>query len=177
MGYDAAMSPSVTAAELKSLLKLKPHPREGGWFVETWRAEETIPADAPTSRHAGARSAGTAIYYLLEPETFSEMHRLASDEVFHFYLGDPVEMLQLWPDGSGRRLVLGSDVKEGMLLQTVVPCGVWQGSRLVTGGQYALLGCTVSPGFDYADYDSGQRESLIAGWPEWRERIEQLTRA
>ena len=73
--------------------------------------------------------------------------------------------------------MLGSDVKEGMLLQTVVPSGVWQGSRLVTGGQYALLGCTVSPGFDYADYDAGRRESLIAGWPEWREMIELLTRA
>jgi predicted cupin superfamily sugar epimerase len=87
------------------------------------------------------------------------MHRLRSDEVFHFYLGDEVEMLQLWPDGTGRRVGLGSDLAAGMLPQTVVPQGVWQGSRLVRGGRFALLGCTVSPGFDYADFESAASAS------------------
>lgn len=165
----------ITAAELKQLLELEQHPREGGWFRQSWKAEETIPAAALPERYGAPRSAGTAIYYLLEPDSFSEMHRLASDEVFHFYLGDPVEMLQLYPDGTGRRVVLGQELSAGQLLQTVVPQGVWQGSRLVEGGRLALLGCTVSPGFDYADYESGERENLVRGWPEWTEQITRLT--
>lgn len=168
----------MTAEELKRRLGLQPHPREGGWFAETWRSHETIPAAALPERYGGesARAAGTAIYYLLEPGNFSEMHRLGSDEVFHFYLGDPVEMLQLWPDGTGRRVMLGTDLPADMLLQTVVPQGVWQGTQLVPGGHFALLGCTVSPGFDYSDYDSGARTELVRGWPKWREMIEALTR-
>ncbi len=168
----------MTAAALRKLLYLEPHPREGGWFRQTWKAEETIPHSAlPPGRYEGPRAAGTAIYYLIEPDSFSEMHVLASDEVFHFYLGDPVEMLQLWSDGSGKRVVLGQDIAAGQLSQTVVPQGVWQGSRLVDGGQVALLGCTVSPGFDYADYVSGSRDELTRRWPEWRELIAKLTRS
>jgi uncharacterized protein len=170
------MNPQISVAELKSLLHLEPHPREGGWFVQTWRAEEMIPREALPSRYPESRAAGTAIYYLLEPETFSEMHRLASDEVFHFYLGDPVEMLQLSPDGTGRRVVLGSELAAGMSVQATVPQGVWQGSRLISGGRFALLGCTVSPGFDYADYESGMRDELVRAWPEWTEMIGKLTR-
>ena len=170
------MNKVTTAAELRKLLELQPHPREGGWFRETWRAEDTIAGEALPERYSGARAAGTAIYYLLEPGTFSEMHRLASDEVFHFYLGDPVEMLQLHPDGTGRRVVLGQDLAAGMEVQTVVPKGVWQGSRLVEGGKFALLGCTVSPGFDYRDYESGVRQELVRGWGEWKVVIEKLTR-
>jgi predicted cupin superfamily sugar epimerase len=174
------MRNTLSAAELRKLLCLEPHPREGGWFRQTWRAQETIPHDALPARYAAAdrtgRAAGTAIYYLLEPENFSEMHRLASDEVFHFYLGDAVEMLQLYPDGTGRRVVLGSDLLAGELVQTVVPQGVWQGSRLIPGGRFALLGCTVSPGFDYADYASAERETLAQQWPEWGEMIAGLTR-
>jgi uncharacterized protein len=167
----------MSAEELKRMLQLEPHPREGGWFRQTWKAEETVPHGAlPPGRYSGDRSAGTAIYYLLEPDNFSEMHKLASDEVFHFYLGDPVEMLQLWPDGTGKRVVLGRDLAKGELLQTVVPQGVWQGTRLISGGEVALLGCTVSPGFDYADYASGKREELAQGWPEWADMLEKLTR-
>ncbi len=168
--------PDITAAELKSLLNLEPHPREGGWFRQTWKAAETIPTAALPPRYPGTRSAGTAIYYLLEPDSFSEMHTLASDEVFHFYLGDPVEMLQLLPDGTGRRLVLGTNIASGEWLQTIVPQKVWQGSRLVPGGKFALLGCTVSPGFDYADYLSGERAELVRQWPDWHAMIEALTR-
>ncbi len=166
----------LTADELKLRLMLEPHPREGGYFVQTWKSAETIPNSALDTRYGGDRSAGTAIYYLLEPESFSEMHRLISDEVFHFYLGDPVEMLQLWPDGSSRTVILGQQLDAGMVVQTVVPKHVWQGSRLLPGGAFALLGCTVSPGFDYEDYEAIGREQLIAGWPTRREAIEALTR-
>jgi predicted cupin superfamily sugar epimerase len=165
----------MTADELKKLLRLEPHPREGGWFAETWRTEETIPKSVLSARYPADRSAGTAIYYLLEPHNFSELHRLASDEIFHFYLGDPVEMLQLWPDGSAKTIVLGQDLSAGMQVQVSVPKNVWQGSRLIPGGRFALLGCTVSPGFDYADYESGRREMLLEQYPQAAEMIRALT--
>jgi len=167
----------MTAEEIKRMLRLEPHPIEGGHFLETWKSEEQIPHAALPARYGGARAAGTAIYYLLEPSTFSEMHRLISDEVFHFYLGDPVEMLQLWPDGSSRVVVLGNDLAAGMLPQFIAPKGVWQGTRLVPGGEVALLGCTVSPGFDFADYETGRREHLLREYPESAALIEALTRA
>jgi uncharacterized protein len=166
----------MTAEEIKRLLQLEAHPREGGYFRQTWKSDEDIPLAALPPRYSSARAAGTAIYYLLEPSTFSEMHRLISDEVFHFYYGDAVEMLQLWPDGSSRVVLLGSDLSGGTLPQLVVPKGVWQGSRLAPGGSVALLGCTVSPGFDYADYETGKRDELTSEYPEAAEMIEILTR-
>lgn len=165
----------MTADEIKKLLRLEPHPCEGGWFIQTWRAEETIPKSVLPVRYPSERAAGTAIYYLLEPHTFSELHRLASDEIFHFYLGDPVEMLHLWPDGSVKTVVLGQDIAAGQHVQMHVPKNVWQGSRLVQGGSFALLGCTVSPGFDYADYESGNREALVEQYPHAAEKIRLLT--
>jgi hypothetical protein len=167
----------LTAGEVKTLLGLQPHPREGGWFVRTYEAEENLGAEAFEDRRYGsARRTGTAIYYLLEPDTFSEMHRLKSDEVFHFYAGDAVEMLQLMPDGSGRRVVIGNDLAAGERPQVVVGRGVWQGSRLVAGGKWALLGCTVSPGFEFEDYEDGGRATLSEGWPEFAAMIAALTR-
>lgn len=151
----------MTAEEIKQLLGLTPHPCEGGWFIQTWRSEEVIPQSALPERYPSTRHAGTCIYYLLEPGTFSEMHRLASDEIFHFYYGDPVEMLQIAPDGSVKRVLLGGDLEAGQQVQVVVPKNVWQGSRLVAGGSVALLGCSVSPGFEYADYETGRREALL----------------
>jgi len=167
----------ATADELIRLLQLKPHPREGGFFRETYRAAETITAAALPERYGGARSHGTAIYYLLAPATFSALHRLASDEVFHFYAGDPVRMLQLLPDGQGRAIVLGPDVTRGQQPQVLVPRGVWQGSVLELGGAYALLGCTVAPGFDYEDYESGRRDELLAAYPEFADLIRRLSHA
>ena len=167
----------MTADEIKRLLNLAPHPCEGGSFLQTWRAEEEIPHEALPARYPAARPAGTCIYYLLEPGTFSEMHRLASDEIFHFYLGDPVEMLQLAPDGSARTVILGSDLAAGQHPQLIVPKFVWQGSHLLPGGKVALLGCTVSPGFDYADYETGNYEPLARAYPESTKMIRMLTRS
>ena len=166
----------MTAEDVKKLLGLQPHPREGGWYVRTYEAAELVAAEAfAGGRYAGARRTGTAIYYLLEPDTFSEMHRLRSDEVFHFYAGDAVEMLQLREDG-GTVVVIGNDLVRGQRPQVTVERGVWQGSRLVEGGRWALLGCTVSPGFEFEDYESGVREQLCAEWPEFAEEIRALTR-
>jgi predicted cupin superfamily sugar epimerase len=166
-----------TAAEIRTLLRLEPHPIEGGYFVQIYRSERQIPKDALPPGYSGARSVGTAIYYLLTPDTFSALHKLPGDEIFHFYLGDPVEMLQLRPDGTGDVVVLGQDIASGMRLQHVVTGGVWQGTRLLPGGEYALLGTTMSPGFDYADYETGDRDRLIARYSEHSARIAALTRS
>jgi predicted cupin superfamily sugar epimerase len=166
----------ITTDQIKHLLHLKPHPKEGGYFVETYRSTEYIPEGALPKRYQGVRSYATAIYYLLTPETFSAMHRLQSDEIFHFYLGDPVEMLQLLPDGSGRVLILGPDILNGMQPQVIVPRGVWQGSKLLHGGTFALLGTTASPGFEFADYESAQRDVLVESYPKFRDLIITLTK-
>jgi predicted cupin superfamily sugar epimerase len=170
------MATTLTPAEIKALLKLEPHPVEGGFFRRTYTSAGSL--ELPRGR----RAQGTAIYYLLEAGTFSEMHVLASDEIFHFYLGDPVEMLQLYPDGrypDGRSAVftLGPDLAAGQHVQLVVPAGVWQGTRLLGAGKVALLGCTVTPGFDFADYRNASFAELVSRWPAQAEQIRKLTRS
>jgi len=165
----------MTAEELIKLLQLRPHPKEGGFFRETYRADEAIVADALPSRYGAARAAGTAIYYLLTPTACSTLHRLASDEIFHLYLGGPVRMLQLFPDGHGRTVLLGSDLGAGQSPQVIVPRGIWQGSILEPGVPFALLGCTVAPGFDCADYEQGNRDELISRYPVFADWIRRLT--
>jgi predicted cupin superfamily sugar epimerase len=155
--------------EIKTILKLAPHPVEGGFFRRTYTSALKIETER------GMRAAGSAIYYLLEPGTFSEMHLLTSDEIFHFYLGDPVEMLQLHPDGCSALFSLGQDLSKGQHVQLTVPAGVWQGTRLLPGGKVALLGCTVTPGFEFADYASGSYADLAAKWSAEAERIRELT--
>src|ERR1035438_6235983 len=133
----------MTADEVKKILGLVPHPREGGFYIRTYESGEMLtPNCFGEGRYPGSRHTGTAIYYLLEPGTFSEMHRLKSDEIFHFYAGDAVEQLQLFADGGGRMVRMGHDLAAGERPQMVVPRGVWQGARLVAGGRWALVGCT-----------------------------------
>jgi predicted cupin superfamily sugar epimerase len=160
----------MTADEIKTLLKLEPHPIEGGFYRRTYASAHAV------GMPRGNRPMSTAIYYLLEPGTFSEMHVLASDEIFHFYLGDPVEMLQLLPDGRSALFTLGQNLSAGQHVQLVVPAGVWQGTRLIGDGKVALLGCTVTPGFDFADYRSASYAELAEKWPDRAERIKALTR-
>jgi predicted cupin superfamily sugar epimerase len=161
----------MTTDEIKTLLKLEPHPVEGGFFRRTYTSAGTV------ELARGIRAQGTAIYYLLEAGTFSEMHELKSDEIFHFYLGDPVEMLQLYPDGRSAVFTLGPDLAAGQQVQLVVPAGVWQGTRLAGEGKMALLGCTVTPGFDFADYRGGSFAELASRWPAEAGRIRKLTRS
>jgi uncharacterized protein len=160
----------ISAQEVIAALDLKPLPGEGGYFRETYRA----PGRVFTRR--GTRSPATAIYYLITPDSFSALHCLPADEIFHFYLGDPVRMLQLDPDADeGRLVILGKNILEGQEPQVIVPRGVWQGSCLVDGGRFALLGTTMAPGFDFADYEAGDREKLRSEFPEFAEWIERLT--
>lgn len=165
----------MTADQIRTLLNLQPLPVEGGYYSRTYRADESIPASALPDRYNGDRLFSGAIYYLLTPDTCSALHRLRSDEVYHFYLGDPVEMVQLFPDGSGQVITLGSDILSGMKPQRVVPHEVWQGSRLMPGGQWALMGTTIAPAYEDADYAHGNREMLINTYPQFAELITALT--
>ena len=166
----------MTAEEVIKLLQLTPLELEGGFFHETHRSRWQVTAEYLPEGIRGPRSIGTAIYYLITPETFSTLHRLPGTEVFHFYCGDPVAMLQLHPDGMSRTVTLGSDLANGQQPQVVVRGNVWQGCRLAPGGKWALMGTTMSPGFDYADYESGARDELIAQYPDVAEQIRQYTK-
>ena len=163
--------------EIIAALGLKPLPLEGGYYRETHRCAESLSAAVLPPRYGRDKAMMTAIYYLLTPDTFSALHRLPTDELFHFYRGDPVHMLQLWPDGSSRVAVLGGDVLAGQQPQLVVPRGVWQGSSLAPGGTFALMGTTMVPGFDFADFEAADREQLSARYPDRAELIRQLTRS
>jgi uncharacterized protein len=165
----------LTAQQVLDTLKLQPLPAEGGFFLETYRSPQVIARSALPAGYSGDRSTSTAIYYFLTPDTFSAMHQLPGDEVFHFYLGDPVEMLQLRPDGSGEIVVIGQAILGGMRPQVVVPGAVWQGSRLVSGGRFALMGTTMAPGFEFSDYKGGRRKELVAKYPQFAELIAALT--
>jgi uncharacterized protein len=165
----------LDAKAITRQLGLEPHP-EGGFYRETYRSNESIAAAALPPRYGNDRSLCTAIFYLLTPDSFSALHRLQSDEVFHFYLGDPVTMLQLHGDGRGETTVLGQDIMAGQQLQVIVPRGVWQGMCLNDGGHFALLGTTVSPGFDFDDFEVGTRNTLKREYPSCADLIERLTR-
>lgn len=118
----------------------------------------------------------TAIYFLLTPEHFSAMHKLRGDETYHFYLGDPVEMLQLNADGSGEPILIGPKIESGMRVQHTVLGGCWQGARVAPGGKFALLGTTMAPGFDPADFELGSRERLSSMYPPYAALIALLCR-
>jgi len=155
----------LTPQEIAQLLKLSPLDQEGGMFRRTWESKETLKDKA----------AGSAIYFLLTVNSFSHLHRLPSDEVYHFYLGDPVELTLLGPDGEIRQITLGRDLRAGQVPQAVAPAGWWQGSRLLPGGEYALLGTTMSPGYVDEDYEHGNATNLKTLYPSAAEVIDRLT--
>jgi uncharacterized protein len=165
----------LTAADVIRLLDLQPLAMEGGYFRETYRSRRLLSKTCLGAGYIQDKAAGTAIYYLLTPETYSAMHRLPTDEIFHHYRGGVVEMVQLWPDGRTEIILLGSDLAAGQRPQVIVPAGVWQGSRLLGGCEFALMGTTMAPAFDYADYESGEREVLMNRYPQAAERIAGLT--
>lgn len=163
------------ASKMIKLLGLRPLKPEGGFYLETYRSMLSLPSAYLPKVYAGRRSAGTAIYYLLTAKACSAIHRLRSDEVYHFYLGDPVELLVLSPKGSVKKYLLGGSLHHGMRPQAVVPGGYWQGARLRAGGRWALLGTTVFPGFDLRDFELGIRERLLKLYPKLRKAIIELT--
>ncbi len=173
--HRGALPEDPEIAAIVNALGLVPLPQEGGLYAETYRSSRVLPAGAAGPGQTGPRACATAIYYLVTPTRFSALHRVASTEIFHFYLGDPVHMLQLHPDGTGSTHVIGTDIAAGQRPQLVVGRGIWQGTRLAPGGRFALLGCTVSPGFDFADYEHGRRAALTAQYPLWAVEIAALT--
>jgi predicted cupin superfamily sugar epimerase len=168
----------LTPKILIDLLGLEPLEAEGGWFRQSYRSEDVLSPNALPDRYTADKPAGTAIYYLLsdEPGSISIFHRLPTDEVYHFYLGDPVELTLLFPGGEGRTVVLGQDLLSGQHVQFTAPAGVWQGSRLRPGGAFALLGTTMAPGFTDDDFEPARRGNLLAEFPRHAEIIRDLTR-
>ena len=169
----------LSAKVLIERLGLVPLAVEGGLFRQTWLSSDRLSAEGLPVRYGRVKAAGSAIYYLLtdEPDSFSALHRLPTDEIYHFYLGDPVEMLLLHGGTFSERVTLGQDVLEGHHLQFVVPRDTWQGSRLAPGGRFALLGTTMAPAYDDQDYEGGDRAELVRRYPDQADRIRSLTRA
>ena len=161
------------AEQLIELLGLEPLPVEGGLFRQTWRSPALMPISMPTSMPTSTPAAGqprplgTATLAMLTDaaDSFSAMHRLPGDEIWHFYLGDPIRILLLHPDGSTERLMLGQDVLGGQRVQAIIPAGVWMGARLLSGGRYGLFGNTLAPGFMEADYEGGDSD-LARQYPD-----------
>lgn len=156
----------MTAKEIIDALQLEPLTMEGGYFRRTYCSDRHTPDGKPM---------GTAIYYLLTPESYSRLHKLPTDEVYHFYMGDPVELTVLYPDGTGEKVRLGNDLKGGMVPQFCVRANCWQGSCLALGGDWALVGTTMAPGFVDEDFVAGQREDLTEAYGAFREVIVKLT--
>ncbi len=156
-------------------LSLQSHP-EGGFYRQTYKADQVLPRESLPPQFTGPRAASTAIYFLLEGKSFSAFHRLRSDELWHFYVGAPVLVHVISKSGEYSRMLLGSDPEAGEELQAVVKAGSWFASHVKDGKSFALVGCTVAPGFDFEDFELAEREELTRRYPQHRELIEQFTR-
>ncbi|MER3482543.1 MAG: hypothetical protein C4332_04720 [Meiothermus sp.] len=154
-------------------LGLEPHP-EGGYYRQSYKSGEII--DDLPERYAGPRAFSTAIYFLLQHPNFSAFHRIASDELWHFYAGSPLTVWIISPEGALSTLRLGPNPEQGQSFQGVSPAGSWFASAPDEPGSWALVGCTVAPGFDFADFELAERDKLAAEYPQHRELIERLTR-
>lgn len=164
----------MTARHYIQSLNLQPHP-EGGYFAETYRSAESIPSGALPGRFSGMRAFGTAIYFLLERHHFSALHRILADEIWHFYAGGPLQVFVINPDATLTIVRLGNEPAKGEVFQAVVPAGCWFGAKSAEGTDFSLVGCTVAPGFNFADFEMGSRTALLAQFPQHRAVIEMLT--
>lgn len=154
---------------------MKPHP-EGGYYKETYRAQETIPHQALPQRFTGERHYSTAIYFLLQAGDFSAFHRIKSDECWHFYAGDILLIYIIDASAKLQVIKLGSNVTAGETFQYVVPAGYWFASVPAEGSRFCFAGCTVAPGFDFADFELAERSELSDQYPQHAGIIEKLTR-
>ncbi len=167
----------MTAEQIIKHYKMQPLRQEGGFYVETYRSSDILKKEILPAGISGDRNMSSHILYLLTAKSISLMHQLKYDEMFHFYLGNPVTMLQLHPDGSSEIITLGHDIFNEQQVQVLVPKGTWQGAFIQPGGQFSLLGCSVTPAFDEADFELGDRGALLAKYPDMQELILHLTRA
>lgn len=168
----------LTPQQIIDHLKLEPLAQEGGYFRRTYSSADVLPAAALPERYGVDKLAGGAIYFLLTDaeDGFSALHRLPTDEIYHFYLGDPVELVMISPEGGLQVTVLGQDILHGQQVQAVAPAGWWQGSRLAADGEFALLGTTMAPAFTEDDYEHGDRSDLLAQFPQHAALIRRFTR-
>lgn len=161
--------------QLIERLELEPHP-EGGYFKETYRSAEVITSDSLSNNYKGSRNCSTCIYFLLTPEMFSSFHKIHQDEVWHFYQGSPIELHIISESGSHESHIIGNDLSKGETPQLVVPGNHWFASKVIDPDSYSLVGCTVSPGFDFQDFTLADRKNLILKFPEHMELIKAFTR-
>lgn len=173
------MTRTINLSMLKALqiitrYHLQAHP-EGGYYLQTYCSKEMIGKEALPGRFKGSRFFSTAIYFLLEGQQFSAFHRIQSDELWHFYAGAGLEIYVLHPGGRGEILKLGDDIENGYSFQQMVPAGCWFGSKPVHSKGFSFVGCTVAPGFDFADFEIGNRETLQKEFPAYKEWINLLT--
>lgn len=165
----------LTAQELIQQYQLYQHP-EGGWYRETYRSHEAISEDALPERFTGSRAFSTAIYFLLEQGHFSTFHKIKSDECWHFYAGDPLHIYVIQQNGTLDIIQLGNDIYKGQLFQYVIPANCWFASRPAPGSSYCFSGCTVAPGFDFADFEMADAKTLTALYPQHKSIIKELCR-
>ena len=163
----------ITAQQLIEQYKLQSHP-EGGYYLQTYCSAEKIPADALRGRFGAARYFSTAIYFLLEGKQYSAFHRIQSDELWHFYTGVGLHIYVLHPDGRGEVLKLGNDLSKGYSFQQMVPAGCWFASKPIDENGFSFVGCTVAPGFDFADFELAEKEKLAKEYPQHEEWINKL---
>jgi predicted cupin superfamily sugar epimerase len=155
-------------------LKMQSHP-EGGFFAETYRSTETIDDNSLPKRFSGDRNFSTGIYFLLESHHFSAFHRIQSDEMWHFYAGDAIKVYYIDKEGNMLIIKLGNNPENEEVFQAVVPAGVWFGSKPAVENSYSLVGCTVAPGFDFADFEMPDQRTLLKEYPQHEEIIKMLT--
>jgi predicted cupin superfamily sugar epimerase len=165
----------MTAEYWIARLRLERHP-EGGYFAETYRSAESLEAAALPLRYDGPRACSTAIYFLLPGDEISALHRLRSDELWHFHAGSAATIVVIEPGGALREVVIGPDAEAGQVFQATMPAGCWFGARVNDPASYTLVGCTVAPGFSYEDFELGDRRALLTAFPRHRKIIEGLTR-
>jgi predicted cupin superfamily sugar epimerase len=172
-GADRGGEAAARVAWLRAKFDFKPIAQEGGYYFSTYRSEMTVPGAVAGSP---PRLAGSAIYFLMGPGDFSALHQLQEDEIYHYYDGSPIALLQLFPDGTGSVTICGPEFWKGQLPQVVVRRGTWQGSRPVDARDYSLLGTTMCPGFTASDFHLGKREELVKAFPKFAAEIVSLTR-
>lgn len=163
------MGPRPSADDLKRLWNLSEMPTERVFFRQSY-------VDPKTGNDGKPLCSAIVALVTSDPSTFSDMHRLPTDEIWHFYLGDPIELLLLHPDGRDELIVLGPEVLEGQEVQHVVPARTWMGARLRPGGEYGVWGNTMAPGFVLSDFEGASAEDLVARWPHRADLITSLTR-
>lgn len=155
-------------------LELQPHP-EGGYFKEVYRSNEIIKNTGLPGRFTGDRNFGTSIYYLLEKEQFSTFHKLKSDETWHFYYGSSLLLHKIDESGNYNKIILGNDLTNGEVFQFTVLRNCWFAAEVADKNSFSLIGATVSPGFDFSDFEMGKRDELVSKFPGYKEFITRLT--